>query len=72
MGEFVSWGRDPLGNVQSHPASPMPADCFYLGGMVPVAPDGCGCRIGGLGESYCIMMRRLPCPENCPDRKSKG
>ena len=50
----------------------VPADCFYLGGMVPMAPDGCGCRIGGLGEPYCIMMRRLPCPENCPDRKSKG
>jgi hypothetical protein len=47
-------------------------DCFYLGGMMQMVPDGCGCRIGGFGEAYCVLMHRLPCPEDCPDRKAKG
>jgi hypothetical protein len=51
--------------------SPAP-DCFYLGGMVHLGAGSCDCRIGGFGEPYCIMMHRLPCPEDCPDRKPKG
>jgi hypothetical protein len=47
-------------------------DCFYLGGLVQMVSRGSEFRIGGFGEPYCIMMRRLPCPGDCPDRKSKG
>jgi len=56
----------PLRRVSSTP------DCFYLSGVVRLGDGGYDCRIGGFGEPFCIMMRRLPCPEDCPERKVKG
>jgi hypothetical protein len=71
-GEFVPQERDSFIDEQKPHTGSMSGDCLYLGGMVRMVPDGCSCRIGGFGEPYCIMMRRLPCPKDCPDRKARG
>jgi hypothetical protein len=65
-GEFIARERSSHEDTGT-----LTTDCRYLGGMVPMVPEGSGCRISGFGETYCILMNRLPCPENCPDRKTK-
>ena len=47
------------------------ADCFYLGGKIPVVSSDYNYRLTGLGESFCVLMHSLPCSENCPDKKPK-
>lgn len=68
-GEFTSPKGGSVRGERRPTAMSMTPDCFYLSGMVHLAPGGSDHRIGGFGEPYCIMMRRLPCPEDCPDRK---
>lgn len=70
-GDFIPWERSSGRENRDLRMRQGTMDCFYLGSMIPMAPENCGSRIGGIGELYCIMMRRLPCPENCPDRKAK-
>ncbi|MDD1665465.1 MAG: hypothetical protein LUQ32_08905 [Methanomicrobiales archaeon] len=64
--EFIPKKRDSFREELMTPG------CFYLGGKVPIIPDDYGYRLTGFGEPFCIMMHRLPCSENCPDRKLKG
>jgi hypothetical protein len=71
-GYTIPWERSPERENRDLRLRQGTMDCFYLGCMIPMAPEGCDCRIVGFGEAYCIMMRRLPCPEDCPDRKARG
>lgn len=70
--EFIPQKRDSFKDERELYTTSWTPECRYLGGMVHLVPASYGCRIGGFGEPYCILMRSLPCPENCTDRKVKG
>jgi hypothetical protein len=41
--------------------------------MARLAPLEHGYRLEAVGgEEFCVLMHRVPCPEDCPDRREKN